>query len=1737
MSNPTEPQTYYNDPAYSIYRGNDLSDQFALPGPATKPRHRNLKTVWLIANAFLIAWLPACAAAATFVVNSRLDLPDSFSPDNICDVTNNPTTNPPIPPSNICTLRAAIEQANFTPGFNEIDVMVTLIQPATPLPSINKPVKLVTGMTTKVVLDGYLLPAGSGGLAITGGGSTVQGFSIIRFKGTGIELRSSSNRIIGNLIGLTPSGTSGPNETGIFIVNGSGNIIGDSGANHGNVISNNVQEGISIQGGADNTIQNNLIGINEAGHAAMGNGSAGIYLRDSSTNLIGGGSVAERNVISSNAGGVWIDGGAKNKVLGNYIGTDKTGANNLGNKGTGVLVRNSAENLIGQASPGPAVTTSGMRLPTSGLPPGNVVSNNEGVGVDISGSTSTGNHIEGNFIGTDATGRVGRGNAYDGVYIDNAPQNIVGSATAGAGNLISFNGQVGVQIHDTLARQNSIQGNWIGVDLSGRTALGNSSIGVYINSAPATLVGGTTDPERNVISGNGWSGKFSGVYIDGAPATNNRIQGNYIGLSADGKVALGNWGDGVTIVDAPLNLVGGIQAPTSNFNPRNVIAGNSSAGVAISGKDAHDNQVEGNYIGTDITGKTLPLASVAGSNVQSVGVWIQDAPRSKVGGGTDAYRNLISGHAKSGVIVQGNDATSTHIEGNYIGTDITGTQALGNGEAGVFFLHAPGNFLGGSTVKPGDPPGNLISGNNSNPGWKGGAIQIQGDGAVGNEVKGNLIGTQQDGVSPLANFFDGIFITIDPVSGKIAAQTKIGGPKREDGNVIAFNGRDGVDIDKAMNGSDSVGNSILSNLIYSNKKLGIDLGAKGVPRRNWIRAHAGTFPPAQSSGPNLSQQSPILYLPPAGGVGTLDSVPNATFTLQFFSSPQGDVSGYGQGKTLLATASGINTSVTTDADGFADFRVPYPNGGEVLSATATDPQGNTSEFAKLCCMNNPDPALVGNINWVIKSASTVPQATLVSSSISQPIVPLKFEGGDVLNLHIHVAKTNGTQDDDLSRAFVTVMVRNLDWKTGASGNPAMISTESQPLTASALPAGSGVAGAADVFIDSDKILKALAVGENKNFVEAIVRICYRGRTLELHSDNVLHVLLERTVVFLPGVLGSEIWVNDPSWFTLPAPFNSSSERLAYPVPIGLVSVPGYTDWKKYQATYLALQYAPSRMKLFTHVDLGNVFPFSVIPLTGAVTAKTVYDVQTPLQRAVDDQLPKLQIQGQRVPYYRLQTWPYDWRQKLDDHVAALKTGGCLPAGASAPPASPPAKCFGADAEYAAPPTIEQIVQNAQTTSRFMDDRVTLVGHSTGGLVIRSALNDPAFRSLVDRAYFINTPFLGAPKAYYASMTGDMVKELIDPGVLVQLASSMPIVYYLSPMAGYIDPHSKDANKKLPDVVMGYPRVGGMNFDKRPAGTSSSSYMDKAIQAYTGAASTWSAGLAAEADNFQMQMFASKPAMGWQNTGVFWSQGYSTPAPAIVRRKATPVLAGEAGNGKTVGDGTVPSSSQVGGLPDPVPGAPPKYVLVPNTSQASVHDQAANQRFVWDNIVEELETPFLASFDGYTPLPPTLASPTVHPLGLTIRQKEAIGEAEMDRAAGLFGYENILAATSAATPRQGFDALYCDGKKLPLVTDPVYFACDGTLVIGEAKAGYTGKELDDIMAKGYGYRQGTIEWAHKAADFVVKRGGTKVDAVKQFLDALANGQPISMQVFHVDFKTTAGGAGLIKHYTSAGINPP
>jgi hypothetical protein len=522
---------------------------------------------------------------------------------------------------------------------------------------------------------------------------------------------------------------------------------------------------------------------------------------------------------------------------------------------------------------------------------------NTGLQVDAGNTT-----VVGNIIGTDSAGDPKLGNLGNGIHIDGGHNNnTIGGPGAGMGNVLAGNGAQGLTIFRSAG--NLVQGNFIGTNAAGATGIGNS-VGLRIDGNFGIASGNTVN--GNVISGNIHEGIFIiGNTGGGNGAYNNLVEGNFVGTNPAGTAALANGASGVRLDgSARNNTVGGTTAAA-----RNIISGNGQNGVFLAGTNTSGgNVIQGNYVGTDVTG-TKPLGNGAnGINLQSM---FDDI----VGGTTAGAGNLISANKGRGIDVLGIGATGNLIQGNLIGTNAAGTAVLGNSLDGIIVNGQSANTIGGTSAGA----GNIIAGS-------GGQGIFLSATSNGNVVEGNFIGTDASATLNFGNHGDGV--RINPGS-----NNKVGDIVPGAGNVIANN------VGRGVNVIAGTGNEIRGNAIYANQALGIDLGGDGVTL-NDSHGHVG---------PNDNQDFPVLTLAIAHSgqvsfLGTLSGPASTTLDIDLFADAVPDSSGYGQGRIYLGSI-----TVNTDATGAASFFSSVTGSvspGQYLSATATDASGNTSELSQ-----------------------------------------------------------------------------------------------------------------------------------------------------------------------------------------------------------------------------------------------------------------------------------------------------------------------------------------------------------------------------------------------------------------------------------------------------------------------------------------------------------------------------------------------------------------------------------------------------------------------------------------------------------------------------------------------------------------------------------------------------------------------------------------------------------------------
>ena len=862
--------------------------------------------------------------------------------------------------------------------------------------------------------------------------------------GLSFIIHSNDNTIDSNYIGTHDGSTANPNYSGIYMET-SDNSITNS------IISGNEHDGIELNSGDIDTcrntlIDNNYIGTNNTGTIAVPNGYGGISSQVSVADRI------THNVISGNTYyGVSIGYGVRDMVVDdNYVGTDAegmsplpnggvgvgSGGNNImiernllsGNTGLGINISNGSHtirnNSIGLAVDGSSSlpnTTGGIDLyGWDNLIDSNIISGNSLFGVRMRGAATTNNTLQDNFIGTDVNGtgpvpndvgvnicleaqnnkvwsNVISGNTFSGVYlgiaygyssnsnlvqgnligtdssgtsaipnggygiwIDSTANNLIGgNAELGEENLIAGNALGGILVGKTGSTGNRILGNLIGLGVDGLTPIPNNGAGIWVCNASGNTIGGERHTEGNIVSGN----TGGGIAVTGSTASGNTILGNVIGLSESGALLAPNGFDGVTIMNAPSNTVGDLDSTKAN-----VISGNDSSGVIVYGDTAAHNVIKGNYIGTARNGLTPFGNGLAG-------VEIDIAPDNTVG----PY-NLISDNHFAGVSIFGYGAERNVVDGNFIGLGWGGDTAIGQQKAGVYLYSARANVIGSDA-------GNVISGHTID-----GILVESSDSTT---IRRNLIGLNSSGNRALPNEENGIELydsrwtsVGDSGMGNVISGNMLNGVLVTYGsrdntvtrNIIGMNpsadmplgnGGHGILVAGASVLNQSTGNTLSANAIAHNKGMGINLDSSdAVTPNDFLDA---------DNGPNRLQNYPELTSVIGGGqlevVGHLNSTPGSSYRIEFFANDSSDQTGAGEGQTFIG---GLN--VTTNGSGEGQFSDTYfvsVPAWSFISATATDSMGNTSEFSY--CLQVIDPGVSADVSIGVTDSTS---ATVVGDTLT-----------------------------------------------------------------------------------------------------------------------------------------------------------------------------------------------------------------------------------------------------------------------------------------------------------------------------------------------------------------------------------------------------------------------------------------------------------------------------------------------------------------------------------------------------------------------------------------------------------------------------------------------------------------------------------------------------------------------------------------------------------------------------------
>ena len=814
------------------------------------------------------------------------------------------------------------------------------------------------------------------------GGPTPAARNVISGNTYGVLLGNGAtgNTVSGNYIGTNAAGTAAvANIEGIYANSAAAlNTIGGLGFGAGNVLSGNLGYAILLDGVNVNGTQilGNLIGTNSSGTAAVAN-SNGIFTGASSGSadgtVIGDGTAAGRNVISGNVyeGIALWQNTSNTSIRGNYIGVAADGVTPLGNQTIGgppqsygaIVIRNFASNnTVGGNNPGD----------------GNIIANNaEG----ITTFSGTRNRFVGNSIfansdrgiwvsGADVNdpGDVD-GNGLDANNLQNFPvisSTIVGGNPFVSGNLVvnaSIDSAVGFSAYpiqlDFYEADSAASGQ--GKVFLGRTlAAAPGSVSAPIGNAAALHVSLGDPLVATATDANGNTSNFSAVSITVPGVPVNAFTVNSTSDSVDATPGDNRcetvFGNNICTLRAAI--------AESNANPGTDTIRFSIAGAGVKTITPATTLP---FITQSVTidGTTQPGSSCA-SWPPTLNV-VLDAHNLSDGldvtsGALTLRGMVVNGYNQTGVFT---NSTGNRFECNFIGTNASGTAAVGFVALNGLWLAGSVNIVGGSSVDK----RNLISGNDNEH------IRIT---SGFNTVQGNYLGTDVTGVSALGNFVEAgvaIFSGINNL---------IGGTTAGAGNRIAnsLNGGTGV-IDTS-----GTGNSIRGNSIDGNSELGIDLGGNGVTFN-----HLGVI-----AGPNRFQNYPVVSYATFGNtgtrvVGTIDGVAGRDYEVDVFANSQCDATSFGEGSQFLGTF-----TTTADPNGVATFDNTVPGGlGEPfgITTTATDAvTRDTSEFSY--CR----PASTTNLTWATAQPVTTGATQFITDRLQEKWFKFAVQPGDKVHVKL-----------------------------------------------------------------------------------------------------------------------------------------------------------------------------------------------------------------------------------------------------------------------------------------------------------------------------------------------------------------------------------------------------------------------------------------------------------------------------------------------------------------------------------------------------------------------------------------------------------------------------------------------------------------------------------------------------------------------------------------------------------------
>jgi hypothetical protein len=693
--------------------------------------------------------------------------------------------------------------------------------------------------------------------------------------------------------------------------------------------------------------------------------------------VAGGNSTVKGLQIQNFMSGIHLMTNGSNSILGNRIDNAGNGYASPADvgfcAGGEVYIDDCADNTIGG-------TTLAARNQFTNYALTDYANGGLGLGIQIAGTQAQNNQVLGNLIGTDGNQALPTG-IYD-ILIWNASSNTIGPSNVIAG--ATGQGNIEIVGYGAVASGNTIQGNFIGTNAAGTKTINDQNTGIGLDGDVIdTTIGGTSAGDRNVISPMTNGGIGVGVQYPIEPVTTGTaIEGNYIGINATGTTALDT---------SPAGLLGIFDVGDARIVD-NVISG---CGYGIAAQTSANTStmpsgqltIQGNLIGTDSTG-LHPVPNDFGMEIT-----LNDA---QIGGTQSGQGNTIAFNDGAGVVVSGTGVT---IDGNFIygnagpgvsvaatGVDIEGNSIYGNAGPGI------DNVDGIRGVVDAQTGSTLPYTPFTDTNWPGGPST-----GTNNATFSGLTLTQTG--STLT--YTGTLINALPNTRYVVELDANTGDPALINALPTYWGSDFVYYT-----TDGSGQAAIDTSFQAPSGYPFNPGPLSQPA-------SATANPPHSLG-NHEQNYPVLTAVSSGSSstsisGSLNSAANTQYTIDFYANSAPDPSGYGQGQYYLG-----HTTVTTDANGNVTFSANLPTGNladQWITATATDPSGNTSEFdADVQATTDTNTTFAQDLqgflpqsnstanSMTILASANVPPATVIPAvnalaNVSQPVTIVLDLGG------------------------------------------------------------------------------------------------------------------------------------------------------------------------------------------------------------------------------------------------------------------------------------------------------------------------------------------------------------------------------------------------------------------------------------------------------------------------------------------------------------------------------------------------------------------------------------------------------------------------------------------------------------------------------------------------------------------------------------------------------------------------